>query len=137
MELTVQRLAPTPNSTPGMMDIDGIFFCYTLEPRSDTTHGKPYCIPAGTYPVTLEMSPKFGFVTPHVNDVPGFTEIEIHIGNFPKDTEGCCLVGFSRAEDFVGDSREAFAALMAKLVEPISITYIDAPSMVTDVDLAT
>lgn len=126
MNLTVTRQLGTLNSTPGMLDIDGLFFCYTLEPRTDSSQGKPYAIPAGTYPISLEMSHKFGFVTPHVNNVPGFTAIEIHPGNFPKDTEGCCLVGESRATDFVGDSREAFHALMSAITLPASITYVDA-----------
>lgn len=127
MLLTVTRVWRTDNSTCGMLDIDGVFQAYTLEPRTDQYQGKPYCIPTGTYDLILLPSPHFGCVTPHVQNVPGFSEIEIHWGNFPKDTEGCTLVGRSHAIDFVGESRLAFDALMQKLAgqNSISIVYKD------------
>ena len=127
MNITVERKWFTPHSTVGEMRLDGAFFCFTLEPRADQTQGKPYCIPAGQYPVTLAMSARFQMITPHVMDVPGFSEIEIHPGNFPKDTEGCCLVGSVRDVDFVGNSRATFSKLMPLLqAGPITISYVDA-----------
>lgn len=127
MNITVERMWFTANSTVGEMSLDGAFFCYTLEPRADQSQGKPYCIPAGQYAVTLQMSARFQMITPHVMDVPGFAEIEIHPGNYPKDTEGCCLVGSTRETDFVGNSRATFAQLMSQLqAGPITITYVDA-----------
>lgn len=114
-----------------MMDIDGVFIAYTLEPRMDKSNGKPFAIPAATYNVKLELSPHFKTITPHVLDVPGFEGIEIHWGNFPKDTEGCCLVGETRDDqqpDFIGNSREAFWKLIAILEgakDAITITYKD------------
>src|ERR1700687_2630242 len=108
MQLTVLRDTFTASSTTGEMSIDGVFFCYTLEPRSDRSQGKPYCIGAGTYQVLLQMSERFEDLTPHVLGVPGFTEIEIHPGNFPGDTEGCTLVGQLRRTDMVGVSRPVF-----------------------------
>ena len=130
MELVIQRDTFTANSTTGLMSIDGVFQAYTLEPRQDRSEGKPYCIPAGTYRVTLELSPRFEMVTPHLQDVPGFTEIEIHPGNFPADTEGCTLVGQSRGVDIVGSSRPAFFALMDKLQgqTEITATYVGGPT---------
>lgn len=113
MNLTVQRQWLSEKSTCGQMSVDGEFECYTLEPPVQAM--KPYCIPAANYKIALIMSPRFGFVTPHVLNVPGFTEIEIHPGNFPKDTEGCCLVGQTHEIDYVGSSRAAFDALMLKL----------------------
>ena len=127
MNITVERKWFTANSTVGEMSLNGAFFCYTLEPRADQSQGKPYCIPAGQYSVTLQMSARFQMITPHVMNVPGFSEIEIHPGNYPKDTEGCCLVGSTRETDFVGNSRATFAQLMPQLqAGPISITYMDA-----------
>ena len=111
----------------------------------DRSQGKPYAIPSGEYPVTIEKSPKFSalyhrdFLTPHVNNVPGFTGIEIHIGNVPRDTEGCTLVGeIKGAIDCIGNSEIAFRALMGILTrigdEPITIAYID-PMPVTDPEI--
>ena len=127
MNITVERKWFTANSTVGEMSLNGAFFCYTLEPRADQSQGKPYCIPAGQYSVTLQMSARFHRITPHVMNVPGFSEIEIHPGNYPKDTEGCCLVGSTRETDFVGNSQATFGQLMPQLqAGPISITYVDA-----------
>lgn len=125
MQLTVHRIWFSPQSTQGSLDIDGIFFCYTLEPRKDQTFGKPFCIPLGMYPIRLLWSNHFQRITPHVMNVPGFEEVEIHMGNFPEDTEACLLVGKSRSPDFVGQSDLTFAALMARLSgqKEISITY--------------
>ena len=125
MNLTVQRQWLTENSVCGEMLVDGAFQCFTLEPP--VRANKPYCIPAGTYQVSLLPSPRFGFITPHVLEVPNFTEIEIHPGNYPHDTEGCCLVGQTHETDFIGNSRAAFDALMLVLqADPghISITYV-------------
>jgi len=129
MNITVERKWFTPNSTSGEMSLNGNFCCYTLEPRADRSNGKPYCIPAGTYPVMLAPSPRFNTVTPHVTNVPGFEEIEIHYGNYPRDTEGCCLVGATRDTDFVGNSRNTFfSTLMPQLqnAASITITYVNA-----------
>ncbi len=126
MDITVARKWFTSKSTIGEMSLNGSFFCYTLEPRADQSQGKPYCIPAGEYPVTLAFSSRFQMKTPHVINVPGFTDIEIHPGNCPDDTEGCCLVGAARDTDSVGNSRATFDQLMRQLRSgPIRITYVD------------
>jgi len=119
----IKRDTYTDNSTMSELWLDGEFECYMLEPRKDQSKGKPYCIPAGTYQVTVDFSHRFGMLTPHVNNVPGFTGIEWHPGNYPTDTEGCALVGSIKETDFVGNSRATFAALMMKLKEPITAIY--------------
>lgn len=130
MNITVLRDTFTDMSTTGELSLDGVFLCYTLEPRSDRSEGKPYCIPPGTYPATLVYSEKNGFVTPRLTGVPGFTDIEIHPGNFPADTEGCTLVGESRGTDMVGSSRAAFADLMSRLdgATEFTVTYVGGAS---------
>ena len=126
MQLTVNRKWYSANSTIGTMSVDDQHFCNTLEPRADRSEGKPYCIPAGSYSVQILFSPRFQMNTPHVMNVPGFEEIEIHPGNFPKDTEGCCLAGTTVSQDFVGNSRAAFHALMQRLQgNSVTITYVD------------
>ena len=63
----------------------------------------------------IDLSKKFKRELPLLLDVPNFDGIRIHIGNYPKDTEGCILVGRSEKEDYVGESRIAFEALFAKM----------------------
>jgi hypothetical protein len=124
MNLQVDRKWLTPQSVCGELSVNGQFFCYTLEPP--TRVEKPHTIPAGTYNVVIQPSARFQQNTPHVLGVPGFDGIEIHPGNYPHDTHGCCLVGETHSPDFVGNSRPIFANLMQKLMtdpEHISITY--------------
>jgi hypothetical protein len=47
--------------------------------------------------------------------VKGFDGIRIHTGNTAKDTLGCILVGKSRSENQIGNSRIAYANLFEKL----------------------
>lgn len=139
MNLTVTRHWFTLISTCGMLDIDGVFQAYTMEPRLDQSKGKPYAIPLGTYDVVLAWSPKFQCLTPHIEDVPGFSNVEIHWGDYPTDTEACLMVGNSHSEDFIGGgTRSAFVALMVKLItaqKGITITYSGQPGIVTDPEI--
>src|SRR5258708_20816712 len=123
MNVRVQRRWLTPQSTIGEISIvgDGAFHLYSLEPVTRADQVKPGAIPAGTYPLTLRFSPKHGRLVPHVEDVPGFSEIEMHIGNFPKDTEGCTLVGKTRDTDSVAQSHAAFDLLFSRLIADTAV----------------
>jgi hypothetical protein len=124
MRLEVNRKWFTAQSVCGELSIDGAFFCYTLEPPIRVE--KPHSIPAGTYNIAIQSSQRFQTNTPHVLNVPDFDGIEIHPGNYPHDTHGCCLVGETHTADFIGNSRPLFAQLMQKLMtdpEHLSITY--------------
>jgi hypothetical protein len=127
MELKVQRQEYDDQSTRGEMLIDSQHFAWTLEPRKDQSQGKPYAIPAGTYQVLTSWSQHFSMVIPVVVNVPGFNGVEIHPGNYPVDTHGCCLVGYTESKDFVGQSRQAFEDLMDRLngTTENTITYVD------------
>jgi hypothetical protein len=50
-----------------------------------------------------------------LESVPGFDEIEIHVGNFPQDTLGCILVGNQQGTAAVYGSGAAFEALFPQL----------------------
>ena len=47
----------------------------------------------------------FQWQLPLLLHVPAFEGIRIHNGNFPHDTEGCLLVGATKQEDMVGQSK--------------------------------
>jgi hypothetical protein len=130
MLIEVKRDTFTANSTMGSMFLDGVFHSYTLEPRWDQSKGKPFAIPNGTYAADLEFSEHNGFITPRLQNVPNFTDIEIHPGNTPADTLGCCLIGYTRSTDFVGASRAAFADLLEKLgSQEFSVSYSGEPQI--------
>ncbi len=82
------------------------------------------CIPAGRYQVGLTLSARFGVVLPEVMNVPGFTGIRIHSGNSVDDTDGCILVGSSRGDRKIYDSRHALEWLMMQL-QPMEAIVID------------
>jgi hypothetical protein len=133
MELMVNRDVFTEDSSLGQLFIDDEFECYTLEDKFREVEGElpevwkvkgETAIPLGRYEVQLLLSPRFGFVTPHLLNVPGFSEIEMHPGNTDKDTEGCILVGTQRDADSLSNSRIAFGALMEKLSSTTEAIFI-------------
>lgn len=131
MKLIVKRFQKSAISTKGELWIDDQPYCYTLEPPVREDGEKPRAIPLGTYGVTIRTSPRFKRLMPHVEDVPGFEGILIHVGNYAHDTEGCLLVGENSLPgfpDFIGESRKVFDPLFRKLLEaeePITISYIE------------
>jgi hypothetical protein len=110
MDLNLIRKKRTPQSTIGDVFIEGIHECFTLEP--------PNPIPVGTYLMGFYMSPKHDYLVPLLTAVPGHTYVEIHVGNFPKDTQDCILVGQNRSPDEIGNSNQAFIHLMLKHLIP-------------------
>ena len=133
MNLRVERQIFSPYSTIGELLIDGIHECWTLEPVSTSADVKPRAIPEGTYELIRRASKEHGRDVPGVVNVPGFSDVEIHWGNFPRDTKACLLVGRTKGPqpDFIGISKVAFADLWDKLVpvwdrgEEINITYVN------------
>jgi len=130
MKLVLQRQPSTAHSTSGILSVDGVFECYTLEEvvRPRKLPGIT-AIPAGAYPVVLTTSVRFGRVMPLLQNVPGFSGVRIHTGNTASDTEGCILVGASEGVNFLGTSRPAFYRLFPKLraaTTPILLTVLDA-----------
>jgi hypothetical protein len=144
MNITVTRKWFTALSTIGELECvneaHGPFHCFTLEPPKKDPPAKPRCIPTGSYEVTWRFSPNHGFWVPAVENVPDFADIEIHPGNFQKDTEGCLLVAESRGNPIQGgsdcilNSKPIFARLAYDYIKPaidakerVWITYLEKP----------
>lgn len=70
---------------------------YTLEPKKGD-YRQNCCIPQGLYNCRKYTSNDHKDVW-KVLDVPGRTDILIHVGNYAKDTKGCILVGLGIEED--------------------------------------
>lgn len=127
VELNVLRTTPTHYSTIGNLSIGETFFSYCLEPTDrGLTHDmtidqiealkipKQTCIPNGRYEIKLYNSPKHGLCL-CLQDVPGFGFVEIHIGNYPHDTEACLLPGAGKQKDMVTNSKSMVTTLNTKL----------------------
>jgi hypothetical protein len=114
MQMIVQRGPRSATAILGDLSIAGGHVCYTLE-RPGVE------IPAGTYPVTLYFSPHFGRLMPLLEGVPGRSYIEIHFGNYPRQSDGCILVGESQnvAAGDVLQSDAAFAALFPLIEQTV------------------
>jgi len=50
---------------------------------------------------------------PHIQNVPDRSNIEIHVGNFLKDTDGCVLLGTKYVGEALLGSHVAFNAFLA------------------------
>ena len=75
------------------------------------THG--FCIHPGRYKCKIVLSPHLGYHVLQLIDVPGRLYIEIHIGNFDKDTDGCILTGdYVGQADWITHSADEFNVLM-------------------------
>lgn len=123
MEVKLTRYNSAKDHTNGMLHIDGVFQCYTLEDehRDEKKHSETR-IPDGTY--ELQLRDFGGFDARYrkvfgnewhkgmiwLRDVPNFEYILIHIGNTDEDTAGCILVGTSNnaGENFIGNSKTAY-----------------------------
>ena len=128
MELLLTRDTRTEESTIGLMSIDGAFQCYTLEDtdrhitqgtdldviKARKVYGKT-AIPSGRYEVVMNMSARFKLYMPLLLSVPGFDGVRIHPGNKAEDTEGCILLGQTKATNFIGQSKIAYGKFLAKL----------------------
>ena len=105
MDILVDRFVSNEDVTVSRVYVDGEFICHGLEDeyREHKVPGETR-IPAGTYKIGMRRTggfhnrytQKFGHFHRgmlHVLDVPGFTYILIHVGNYDRDTDGCLLLG--------------------------------------------
>lgn len=147
MKLQVIRTQFGRDATNGLLFIDGLFECYTLEDQyQEVKVMHETCIPEGTYDIKFRTvggfherykkrygNSHYGML--HLQDVPGFTYILIHSGNTDEHTSGCLIVGETQqdldvSEDgFVGSSGNAYVKLYNKIAKqllignPVTIEY--------------
>jgi hypothetical protein len=115
MELTLNRTIKQVKDTIGDFLVNGKFMsnCLELSVPADGNYTHGFCIAPGRYEVEVIISPHFGYVVPHIKDVPGRDNIEIHIGNSDTDTHGCVIVGeYVGGYDWITNSVDEFEVLM-------------------------
>lgn len=145
MKLTLISAPSGAVATLGQLYVDGQPKMFTLEDVVREVPGQPVsswkvpgvtAIPAGTYELTYEPSPRFGRELLRLHDVEGFSGVLIHAGNKAADTEGCVLVGLERyaSSETVGRSRDALAQLEALVVpelrrgQAVTLTVVRTPA---------
>jgi len=148
MKLDVIRTQFGKDATNGLLFIDNVFECYTLEDevRDVKVHSET-AIPLGTY--TIKFRNIGGFDTKYtarygstfhkgmleLQDVPNFKYILIHTGNTDQHTAGCLLLGETQQDldkgkdGFVGGSGDAYKKMYPKVrdalinQEEVTINY--------------
>lgn len=144
LELLVKRIATGDESTIGAMYRSdpkhaalGVrsFRCFTMEdqPNEPKVKGETR-IPAGRYRIKLRKeggmhgrySDKFDWHRGMLwlQDVPDFTFVYIHYGNYEKDTDGCILTGDGAQSNVLDDgmvmsSVAAYTRLYAEIIDEV------------------
>ena len=151
MKLDVVRIQKGIDATNGILFVDGLYECYTLEDqtREGSKVMKETAIPLGEYEIKFRTVGGFdskytsrygadwhkGML--ELQDVPNFQYILIHTGNTDEHTAGCLLVGETQQDldkgkdGFVGGSGDAYKKLYPKVRdallagEKVTIKYSD------------
>lgn len=140
-KLKLVRDTYTSKSTIGKLYVNDKFICDTLEDvcrdlnrdgdLDDAGEKKIYgetAIPAGTYKMIINISPRFKKLLPRLIGIKDYDGVLVHSGNAPIDTHGCILTG-DRGIDVLkgGTSVKALNRLMAelKLYDVYEISIID------------
>lgn len=123
MKLLLVREPSGDSCTHGKLYVNGVFECFTLEDKDrklesggEKIYGQT-AIPRGSYEIIINFSQRFKRDLPLLLNVAGFSGVRIHAGNTSEDTEGCILVGSSRGDQRVNNSRVAFNKLFDQLDE--------------------
>ena len=137
MKLQVVRTQFGKDATNGLLFIDGIFECYTLEDQYQSVKVMhETCIPEGTYDIKFRKTGGFHakysaryknahYGMLHLQDVPGFTYILIHTGNTDEHTSGCLIVGETQQDldinfnGMVGSSAVAYKKMYSKVANQL------------------
>ena len=126
MKLILVRTAYFKSGVWGCIYRDNVPVCATLERPfllgdNGLTKVNESCVPTGTYKFDIVMRHKGqsnAYLVPELQAVPGRSRIQIHIGNWIKDSLGCILVGTEMSSSggdcaMILSSGLAFRRLMA------------------------
>lgn len=132
MKINLIRTQFGNDATNGLLFIDEVFECFTLEDQyQDKKVFGETCIPEGTYPVEFRKeggfhnrySTKYDFHKGmlEIKDIPNFKWVLFHLGNTDENTAGCVLVGDTQQDldvskdGFIGSSGNAYKKFYPKV----------------------
>ena len=134
MKLDVVRTQFGKDATNGMLFVDGVFECFTLEDEvRDVKVMSETAIPLGEYEIKFrnvggfdrKYKARYGSAFHkgmlELQDVPNFKYILIHTGNTDQHTAGCLLIGETQQDldkgkdGFVGGSGDAYKKFYPKV----------------------
>ena len=134
MKLQVVRTQFGIDATNGLLFIDGVFECYTLEDQYQAgpkIYGET-CIPEGTYDIKFRKTGGFHaryseryknahYGMLHLQNVPNFKFVLIHSLNNDDQTMGCLGVGNTQQDldvnkdGLITQSRDAYKRMYSKV----------------------
>lgn len=141
MILTLERKWKKDTYTIGVLCVDGVRFCDTVEDRDRgldasmpvnkirklKVYGKT-AIPTGNYKIDMDtVSPKFrnrswakpyGGIVPRLLAVPCYSGVLIHPFNTAEESLGCIAPGENKAKGRVLNSTAAYLRLMKEYLWP-------------------
>ena len=109
----------TDKSTIGTLYIQGNRICDTLENPYLDNKTNISSIPLGEYPVRLRLareSASKDYLHLLIQNIEGRSMVLVHSGNYPRQTKGCVLVGLTRGNNFVKNSKDAMSFLMEEIL---------------------
>ena len=112
------RIVESDEGTFGVLKINEIPVCVTLEPKDEENATNISSIPAQQYTCKRVVTPKHGECF-QVENVPGRTSVLFHKGNISEHTQGCIILGqrfgaMSGVKAVLG-SKNAFYDFMVQL----------------------
>jgi len=108
--LEIQRKKSSTKSVTGNLLINGEEICHTLELPWFWNRKSASCVPFGEYNSTIRTDGTRGWRI-QLGGVPGRSFVQIHIGNYPHQIEGCVLVGMGIGTDKLTNSGDAMKLL--------------------------
>ena len=133
LKVLLDRRWAKPDYSIGRWYVNGELWCNTLEPTDRGLYsymsteeikkikviGKT-AIPKGKYQITMSYSPKFKRYLPLINDIKCFSRVLVHVGNYPKDTEACIILGKNNKVGMVSNSTYWVNKFVEKVNEAIN-----------------
>ena len=119
INLLLIRQIFTEESTAGTLYLNGERVADTLENPYLDNQRNISSIPSGNYKVRLRLARESAtrdYLHLLVQEVKDRSYILFHIGNTAKDTRGCILVGLSREQNRVNNSKLAMDLLIKEIL---------------------
>lgn len=128
LKFTLYREKYLKDRTLGRMELNGVFYGYTLE---DTVRPKNIkisretAIEEGVYDLSVRKSNRFKELRVFVDNVPNFSGVQIHGGNTPEDTEGCVLLAKKRVNNVIYGSLKTDITKLVKKANSATLEIIN------------
>jgi hypothetical protein len=110
-KVTIERRRSFSDSIGGDLYVNGSYICRTLELAWLWNAKNRSCVPLGSYRGFIRHDKSDGWRI-QLAGVPGGRDgVQIHIGNYPKQIQGCVLVGERYTPDAIWSSSVAYKRL--------------------------